>query len=137
MLLRLIALFVTIPVVELLLLLEVGKRLGLAATVVLVIGTGVLGAALTRHQGLRVVAQLRQQMQQGVPPAATMIEGLLILVAGAVLLTPGLLTDLCGFALLVPAIRHRIRERLQRALIGRMRPAPPPDVIDVEWREES
>ncbi len=135
MLLRLIVLFVTIPVVELLILVEVGRWVGLAATVALVIGTGVLGAALTRHQGLRVLAELRQQMAAGQPPAATMLEGLLILIAGAVLLTPGLLTDACGFALLVPSIRRRVRDRLQKALIGRIRPARP-DVIDVDWHEE-
>ena len=117
---RLLLLFTAVPLLELALLLWIGRHLGVAATILLVLGTGVLGAWLARSEGLRALYRVREEMAGGRLPAEALLDGLLILVAGAVLLTPGLLTDLAGFALLLPPTRRVVRralaERLRRAL---------------------
>lgn len=117
---RLLLLFTAVPLLELSLLLLIGRHLGVAATILLVLGTGVLGAWLARSEGLRALYRVREEMAGGRLPAEALLDGLLILVAGAVLLTPGLLTDLAGFALLLPAgrrvVRRALAERLRRAL---------------------
>ncbi len=120
MFLRLLLLFTVVPLVELALLLAIGRYVGLVATVLLVLGTGVLGAWLARREGLRAFYRVREEMAAGHLPAEALLDGLLILVAGAVLLTPGLLTDLAGFALLTPfvraAVRRAVADRLRRGL---------------------
>lgn len=110
---RLLLLFTVVPLVELALLVQLGRWMGLVPTVALVLLTGVLGAALARQQGLRTLARLRADVDAGRMPADALIDGLMILVAGAVLLTPGLLTDLLGFALLVPATRRALRRAVR------------------------
>jgi UPF0716 protein FxsA len=102
-------------------------------TIALVILTGVAGAALARAQGLGVVRRLQHELQQGGLPTDALIDGLLILVAGAVLLTPGLLTDLFGFWLLVPRGRSLVRSSVARWFNARL-VRQDPDVIDAEWR---
>jgi len=89
MFLRLLLLFTVVPLVELFLLIQVGGLIGIWATVAIVILTGVLGAWLTRLQGLRTLHRLREELAAGGLPAATLVDGMLILAAGAVLLTPG------------------------------------------------
>ena len=117
---RLLLLFTVVPLVELALLLAIGRYVGLVATVLLVFGTGVLGAWLARREGLRAFYRVREEMAAGRLPAEALLDGLLILVAGAVLLTPGLLTDLAGFALLTPfvraAVRRAVADRLRRGI---------------------
>ena len=98
MFVRLLLLFTVVPIVELLLLIELGRHIGLAPTLAIVLGTGVLGAALARWQGLATLRQVQTEMDAGRLPTGPLVDGLLILVAGAVLLTPGLLTDLAGVA---------------------------------------
>ncbi len=120
MLARLLLLFITVPLIELFLLVQLGERIGLAATVALVVVTGILGASLARQQGLATWSRFQQESAAGRPPGRTLLDGLLILVAGAVLLTPGLLTDLTGFALLVPPIRSLLSRRLEGWLAGRV-----------------
>ena len=117
MFLRLLLLFTLVPLVELWILIELGRLTGVLPTVALVLTTGVLGAWLARSQGLATFARVRSEMAAGRMPATALVDGLLILVAGAVLLTPGLLTDLAGFFLLVPAGRAAIR----RAVADRFR----------------
>lgn len=102
---RLLVLFTVIPVVELYLLIRLGTVIGAFATITLVIGTGVLGAALSRMQGFAVLQNIRMRTNRGEFPAAEMIDGLCILIAGVVLLTPGILTDILGFLLLLPPTR--------------------------------
>ena len=117
---RLLLLFTVVPLLELALLLAIGRYVGLVATVLLVFGTGVLGAWLARREGLRAFYRVREEMAAGRLPAEALLDGLLILVAGAVLLTPGLLTDLAGFALLTPFVRaavgRAVADRLRRGL---------------------
>ena len=132
---RLILLFVTVPLVELALLIWVGERIGTLMTVALVIGTGILGATLARLEGLATLRRFQNRMAAGELPHQDIIDGLLILLAGAVLLTPGLLTDTAGFLLLVPPVRAVVRRaignRLERRFL-RVSPgggsAPGPDV---------
>lgn len=110
-------LFVTVPLIELGLLIWVGGRVGLLPTVALVIVTGILGAALARWQGVATLRRFQQRLASGELPHEDLIDGILILLAGAVLLTPGLLTDVAGFLLLVPVVRAGAR----RLLLGKLK----------------
>jgi UPF0716 protein FxsA len=120
MLLRLVLLFTLVPIVELALLIEIGAQLGTWPAITLVVGTGVAGAALARSQGLRTIMRLRESVASGRFPGDEIISGVLILAGGLLLLTPGLLTDLCGFLVLVPGSRRLIRQALVNAVRRRM-----------------
>lgn len=120
MFLRLLALFILLPLAELALLILVGQWIGLGWTLAIVVLTGFLGAALARRQGLRAWLAIQRELREGRMPGSVLLDGLLILVGGIVLLTPGLLTDLFGFLLLVPATRSALkrvlRQRFERAI---------------------
>lgn len=118
---RLVLLFVVVPLVELALLIQVGRWMGLLPTVALVVITGILGATLARLQGLATLARFQKALNEGRLPHRELIEGVFILVAAAVLLTPGLLTDATGFLLLVPPVRRALVARVERWLQGRAR----------------
>ena len=135
MFLRLLLLFTVVPLIELFLLVKLGTVIGISATVLIVIFTGILGAWLARWQGLGVIRRLTDDMNQGRLPADALIDGLLILIAGAVLLTPGLITDALGFLLLVPQGRAFVR-RLVASSFEKRTVDGDPDIIDVEWRRE-
>jgi UPF0716 protein FxsA len=122
MFLRLLLLFTIVPVCELALLIEVGQRLGVIPTVALVLGTGVLGAALARREGTQALYRMRTNMSQGKFPGEEIFDGVLILTGGLLLLTPGLLTDLLGFSVLVPFGRRLIKGYLKAAIAQRLRP---------------
>ncbi|NBF39510.1 MAG: FxsA family protein [Spirochaetes bacterium] len=119
MFLRLAVLFTAIPIVELYILIKIGQMIGALPTIAIVLVTGVVGAGLARQQGARVWYEIQMQMQQGVFPADRLIDGLLLVVAGAVLITPGVLTDILGFAILIPMSRAPIREWV-KARLSRM-----------------
>lgn len=130
-------LFTLIPLLELYVLIELSRLISLSATIALVILTGALGAVLARREGLRAWRRLQDSLARHESPADELINGLLILVAGAVLITPGLITDLTGFALLVPPVRRYVRRRLvtyfrDRTIVMRHPPAGPPpyEIID-------
>jgi UPF0716 protein FxsA len=112
----LLALFIIVPLVELALLLEVGRRLGTVPTLGIIILTGVVGAALARQQGLGVIRRIRREVSEGRVPGSAIVDGAMILVAGALLMTPGLLTDVFGFLCLIPATRRLIRQAAWRRL---------------------
>jgi len=116
MFVRLLLLFTVVPLVELFLLLVIGRLIGALATIALVIVTGVLGAWLARSQGLRTWVRVRSELQSGRIPTEALLDGLLIFIAGAVLLTPGILTDLMGFALLTPAGRRVVRQAVAQRM---------------------
>ena len=111
---RLLILFIAVPVVELVLLIEIGQRVGTLATIGLIIGTGVVGASLARQQGISTLARLRNDLNAGQLPAEPIFDGVLILLAAVVLITPGVLTDLVGFLCLVPAYRRQLKRFLKR-----------------------
>ncbi len=113
---RLLLLFVSVPVIELVLLIEIGQRVGTLATIGLIIGTGVVGASLARHQGLATLGRVRADLDKGRLPTESLVDGVLILVAAAVLLTPGVLTDVFGLLCLIPAWRRLLKRRFERAV---------------------
>ena len=110
----LLLVFLLVPLVEIYFLIVVGGWIGAFPTVVLVVLTAVLGAALARQQGLATFQRLQQALARGEPPALEMLEGVLLLVGALLLLTPGFLTDLAGFACLLPATRRWLARRLMR-----------------------
>jgi UPF0716 protein FxsA len=117
---RLLILFVTVPVVELILFWTIGRQIGPVATFGIILATGILGAWLTKLQGLRTLARYQQALAEGRLPHQEVMDGLMILGAGALLLTPGFLTDTVGFLLLVPAIRSVVRNGLAQYLKGKI-----------------
>ncbi len=115
---RLTLLFVLIPLVELAILVYLGTIIGAFYTVLIVVLTGILGAILMRSQGLAILSRIRSNLQSGILPANELFDGALILVGGLLLLTPGIITDILGLAVLVPQTRHIIG-KLFRSLIYR------------------
>lgn len=121
MLSRLILIFVTVPLVELALLLQVGQWIGAGPTVALVVVTGLAGAALARQQGLRAYMAVQRELAAGRLPGGALLDGVSILAGGALLLTPGILTDALGFGLIVPRSRRWIQARFRRVVERRVR----------------
>ena len=128
----LLILFIVLPITELALLLKVNEYLHLGGTLALVIGTGILGASLARWQGLRQLALIQADLAEGRMPAPRLLDGILILIAGVVLLTPGLITDAVGFVLLIPVSRNWIKAWLRRLLERKLRHGTI-DVTHWEW----
>lgn len=116
MLARLALLFVIVPLVELVLLVQLGQAVGLAPTLLLVVATGIAGAGLARREGLRTWLAFQRELAQGRLPGTPLLDGLAVLVGGAFLLTPGILTDVAGFVLLLPPSRAWLRRRMRRWL---------------------
>jgi UPF0716 protein FxsA len=108
-LLLLFILFTAIPLLELWLLFQLSGLFGFWTTIGLVLGTGFAGAALARWQGWQVMERVQGEMRQGMLPASALGDGALILVAGVLLITPGVLTDLFGLSLLVPPVRALVK----------------------------
>ena len=113
---KLLFLFVAVPTIELVLLIELGGRIGLLPTIAIIFLTGIVGATLARWQGLSVLRQMQTQMASGQLPASAMFDAVIILLAGALLLTPGFLTDIVGFACLVPGVRSVFKRAIQRRI---------------------
>ncbi len=113
MLVRLLLLFTVVPLMELGLLIWIDKQTSLAFTLALVLITGIVGGSLARREGLRCFARFRRETVAGRLPADSLLDGLMILVAGALLITPGVLTDVVGFSLLIPGVRTIIKRRLK------------------------
>ena len=99
-------LFIVVPLVELYLIIEVGSHIGALWTVLIVIMTAVIGVQLLRIQGFNTLRRAQQNMAQGSMPAMEMIEGIVLAVGGALLITPGFITDTLGFLCLIPATRR-------------------------------
>ncbi|HEX9975567.1 MAG TPA: FxsA family protein [bacterium] len=114
MLFRLILLFTLAPLVELWLLIKLGRQIGLGFTIAIVIITGILGAYLAKYEGLRVIFRIRQELKEGHLPAEELVDGAIILAGGLLLLTPGLITDTLGFLALIPFTRSHIKLYLKR-----------------------
>ncbi|MEX1032545.1 MAG: FxsA family protein [Cellvibrionaceae bacterium] len=99
-------LFIVVPIVEMWVLIEVGARIGALATIGLVLLTAVIGVGLLRYQGVATLLRANQRLRSGEIPATEMGEGIFLAVGGALLLTPGFVTDSVGFACLIPGIRR-------------------------------
>jgi UPF0716 protein FxsA len=104
----LLILFLTVPLVEIAILIKVGKVIGAGYTIALVIGTAFLGALLLRIQGLSTLAKIQTNINKGQLPATELIEGLILLISGVLLLTPGFFTDMFGFLALIPILRQQL-----------------------------
>lgn len=123
MLRLLFILFLTVPLIEIYLLIKVGSVLGALPTVALVILTAVIGAALLRMQGFVTMQRVRQSMARGEIPALEMLEGVVLLICGALLLTPGFFTDTIGFLGLIPPLRRGlILWLIDRGVIAAVQP---------------
>lgn len=132
--------FLTVPLAEIYVLLKVGSLIGALPTVGAVVLTALIGAALVRAQGFSTLAKIRDSLDRGEVPAVALVEGAFLLLAGALLLTPGFITDAIGFACLCPPLRrYLITEYLLERLIqagGRSGPPGNADVIEGEFRRE-
>ena len=115
---KLFFLFTGATLIELGLLIYIGDLLGLWPTLALIVVTGMVGAAMARDQGLSVVQRLQTELNAAKIPADAMMDGLCVLVAGAFLITPGVITDVLGFALLIPIVRRPIKRWLQKRFKG-------------------
>lgn len=100
--------FVAIPMIEIALFIQVGGVIGLGWTLLIVLATALLGSYLVRSQGALAMAKIRQSLAELDDPTQPLAEGAMILVSGALLLTPGFFTDAVGFALLMPPVRHAV-----------------------------
>ena len=117
----LLAAFIIMPIMELTVLFKVHESVGLGNTLAVVIFTGVAGAFLAKAQGILVMTRIRRDLAEGRMPAPQLMDGMMILIAGVLLITPGLITDTAGFLLLVPAVRAAVRSWLRRKLEEKFR----------------
>ena len=118
---RFIVLFVTVPIVELSLLLVIGRRIGVALTIGVVMITGIIGAVLVKRQGMLVLSKIKNQFDEGRLPTDSLLEGLLILMGGIFLITPGIMTDAVGFLLIIPQSRVVILDYVKKFLRYKLR----------------
>lgn len=144
----LLLLFLIVPLIEIALFIQVGGMIGLWPTLAIVVLTAVTGTWMIRHQGVAELGRLRQSLQDLSDPTESLAGGAMILLAGALLLTPGFFTDAVGLLLLIPAVRRAIYTRLRSRVSvaefrvdrgpqpsgGRPRPGMG-DIIDGEYRE--
>ncbi len=105
--------FILLPILEIYVLIEAGRQIGVGATLGLIILTGVAGAYLARSQGFQLLARIQTDLAQGRVPAEELFDGAMILAGGLVLLTPGFCTDLIGFILLTPLTRPYVKRWLR------------------------
>jgi len=150
MLLILIALFIVLPIVELWLIIRLAHVTSWTMTIVVVLGTGVIGVIMAKRQGFKIWLKIQEALNRGELPGDYLLDGFLILIGGLLLITPGLITDTIGFLLLIPFMRSLFRNLLKkwfkRSLIRGTRhftfysATYPPDkedeIIDVDWEEE-
>ena len=144
----LLLVFIVVPILEIVVFIRAGEWIGLWPTVAGVVLTAVIGAAIVRHQGLSTLASAQRSLGEGRFPVSEVVDGLCLVIAGALLITPGFLTDSVGFLLLVPPVRAFLRRFVGSRMIasGRVKvwsdapPTNPPPrrkqdgiVIDAEY----
>ena len=139
--LRLFLLFTLLPALELYLLLQIGAVVGPMNTVLIILITGMVGAWLAKREGLAVVTQLAREVEKGMPPATRVVEGFLVLAGGLLLVTPGVVTDIAGFSLIVPLTRQALAPLVldavkQRVTVRTFDPqGPGMDTSQQEWTD--
>jgi len=137
MLLPLVLLFIVVPLVELYVIIQVGQAIGAVPTIVILLADSLLGSMLMRSQGRAVWRRFNEALAAGRPPAREVLDGGLVILGGAFLLTPGFVTDIIGLVLLLPPSRAVVRgalvRRFSRGLVmsvgrrtARRRPTTPP-----------
>lgn len=121
---KFLLLFLGMPLLEVAAFVQIGGQIGALWTILLTVGTAILGAYLVRTQGIRTLLSVREQLSQGQLPATTVVEGIILLVCGALLLTPGFISDTLGFLGLVPGIRQVIAQSLvSKVFVAKMQRA--------------
>jgi len=150
--LLLILIFIGVPLLEIAVFIQAGDIIGLWPTLGAIVGTAIIGGALIRAQGLATLDRARRSLDQGQAPVQEAFTGICLLLAGALLMTPGFLTDGIGFLLLVPPVRRTLGRWLVNNLFygrnsrfwvngeevatpGQQRENAPPDAIDVDYTE--
>ena len=135
--------FLIVPFIEIYLLLQIGGIVGVFPTIALVVLTAVIGVSLLRQQGMATWQRFQDNLQKGELPAYEMVEGPILLVGGALLLTPGFFTDIIGFACLIPQARKRIAQYIIEKRLAQAGAAPQqqdskaqPGVIEGEFKRE-
>ena len=118
--LKLLFLFTVVPTIELYLLFEVADRIGGLETIYLVIVTGIVGASMAKREGLSVIQQIQEGAINGEPPANKLVEGLMVLVGGILLVTPGIMTDAFGLSLILPWSRKMLVGIVKASVLSRM-----------------
>jgi UPF0716 protein FxsA len=113
---KLFLIFAIVPVIELSVLIYVGSYIGTLNTIAIILLTAVVGAYMVRTEGTGVLYRIQRDLSEGAFPAEELINGALILIAGALLLTPGFFTDLAGFLMVFPATREMIKPPLKKYL---------------------
>jgi UPF0716 protein FxsA len=125
----LVVLFILLPIAEIWFIIEVGQLIGPWWTIALLIGLSVAGAWLVKWQGIFTLARMRGELMRGRMPTNQLVDGALILVAGALMLTPGFITDIFGIMLLLPPVRAVLRAPLVKRVRAR--------VLPVDWQVRS
>jgi UPF0716 protein FxsA len=135
--------FIVVPLAEIAVLIQVGGLIGLWPTLALIVLTAVIGTAMLRQQGLSVLLRAQRQLEEGTIPITEVFEGFCLVIAGALLLTPGFITDAVGAVLLIPPVRaalyrqlrHRFEDRVIREPTAGPGPPPQGPTIEVPFEE--
>jgi UPF0716 protein FxsA len=136
----LLAVLMLVPLIELIVLIQIGRHLGALETIALVIAAGLLGAFVAMRAGVRAIGQVQADIDAGRVPADSLLDGLIVLAIGLMLITPGFVTDVIGLILLLAPVRTLIRNYVKSRLRGRMvlmqggQSASAGDWVDVEPR---
>ncbi len=118
---KLLLLFIIVPVVELYVLIEIGRKIGTLPTVGIIILTGILGAYLVKSQGFLILRKIQNDLNEAILPGDSLIQGAIILAGGILLITPGFITDIIGFVFLIPVGREVVKKYLLKWLKGKIK----------------
>ena len=118
---KLLILFVIIPVTELYILIEVGKKIGSLSTIGVIILTGIIGTYLVKNEGFMILRKIQNDLNEGIMPGDSLIQGAIILAGGILLLTPGFVTDILGFIFLMPVSRSIVKKYFLKWLKGKIK----------------
>jgi UPF0716 protein FxsA len=135
MILPLVLLFIAVPIVEIYVIIQVGQAIGALWTIALLVADSILGSMLMRAQGRAAWRRFNAAIAEGRVPAREVLDGVLVVFGGALLLTPGFVTDIFGLIFLLPPTRAIVRRLLVRRFAGRIRVSGPPgagSVFDVD-----
>jgi UPF0716 protein FxsA len=133
----LVLLFIVMPLAELYVIIQVGQSVGVLWTILLLLTVSIVGAFLVKVEGLRVLFRVREGLMRGELPSEELLSGLAVLLAGALVLTPGFITDAVGLFLLLPPTRAIVVKLLKRRFAGRLDPMQgPPHIHDTTTTDE-